>query len=518
MPIEITAIRHLSIVTIATLVAACGGGAGDSAPSASTTGNTQTGTVTAPSILVQPASTTVSPGQSAALSVGASGTDLTYQWLLNATPISGATSSSYTTPAGVAGVASNYTVLISNSGGSVTSNIATVTVSASTVAGVNGAPRLSIGDGWVLAVRADGRVLSWGSGMVGGAGSLIDGTAARLMDGVSNASGVNASNFISYMYKQSLVVGNDGSVSGWGTAGMGALGRKGSSRSEVFTSPVQVSQWSGVKNFLRCNIGGVIALKGDGTVWVMPQSEGFTPAQDPATIVPLQIAGLSNITQLEGNGANHDRTDALCYAIAIDADGAAYNVAVTVANNTSTGTYDKSSVVTKLNLGLPPINRMACQGTNITTGNSTLACLALDKSGNVWSWGYNATGLLGDGTGNNRVVPAQIAGLSNVVSIENYYAAFALSQDGRLFSWGHKNYIGRSSNASTALNYDPTPATVSGLGTVKEFVTGSLLGTFVARLADGTVWGWGSNDAGQLGNGNTADATRPVQAMGINLN
>jgi hypothetical protein len=86
--------------------------------------------VTAPSITTQPQNQTVAVGSTATFTVAATGTGpLTYQWQKNGTNISGATSSSYTTPATVAGDdASLFQVIIMNSAGSVTSSQAKLTV------------------------------------------------------------------------------------------------------------------------------------------------------------------------------------------------------------------------------------------------------------------------------------------------------------------------------------------------------------------------------------------------------
>ena len=88
--------------------------------------------VVPPSITTQPASQTVTAGQSATFSVAASGTaPLSYQWRKNGTAISGATSASYTTPTTTtADNGAQFTVVVSNSAGSVTSNAATLTVNA----------------------------------------------------------------------------------------------------------------------------------------------------------------------------------------------------------------------------------------------------------------------------------------------------------------------------------------------------------------------------------------------------
>jgi hypothetical protein len=100
----------------------------------SATSNSATLTVNpaqvAPSITTQPASQTVSAGQTATFTVAASGTaPLSYQWQKNGSDISGATSSSYTTPAtATSDNGATFRVMVSNSIGSVTSNSATLTV------------------------------------------------------------------------------------------------------------------------------------------------------------------------------------------------------------------------------------------------------------------------------------------------------------------------------------------------------------------------------------------------------
>jgi Abnormal spindle-like microcephaly-assoc'd, ASPM-SPD-2-Hydin/Immunoglobulin I-set domain len=90
---------------------------------------TASGTVVAPTITTQPASQTVTAGQTATFSVVASGTaPLGYQWQKNGATISGATSASYTTPAATTSDSgSTFDVVVSNSVGTVTSNAATLT-------------------------------------------------------------------------------------------------------------------------------------------------------------------------------------------------------------------------------------------------------------------------------------------------------------------------------------------------------------------------------------------------------
>ena len=85
----------------------------------------------APAITTQPASQTILSGKTATFSVAATGTaPFTYQWSQGGLPITGAMSSSYTTPAETSNA--QFSVTVSNSAGSTTSNTATLTVTAST--------------------------------------------------------------------------------------------------------------------------------------------------------------------------------------------------------------------------------------------------------------------------------------------------------------------------------------------------------------------------------------------------
>jgi len=119
----------LSVVAAAPLIlTSCAG----IASSNTTTNNPPT----APTITTQPASQTVTPGQTATFSVAAAGTaPMTFQWLENGANIAGATATSYTTPATTTSQSgSTFTVAVGNTAGSVTSSAATLTVNPAPVA------------------------------------------------------------------------------------------------------------------------------------------------------------------------------------------------------------------------------------------------------------------------------------------------------------------------------------------------------------------------------------------------
>ena len=120
-----------SFAILATWLAACG--------HSSTPATQPQNSTTAPQITTQPANQSVSVGQTATFSVVATGSaPLQYQWREGGSTIAGATASSYTTPATVIGDnGSSFTVVVSNATGSMTSNAATLTVTAAAAAGTD---------------------------------------------------------------------------------------------------------------------------------------------------------------------------------------------------------------------------------------------------------------------------------------------------------------------------------------------------------------------------------------------
>jgi len=121
-----------SLVALCLILASCSGVSTSTTPA----GSTAPTAPTAPTISAQPASQSVVAGQSAAFSVTAAGTaPLSYQWQKGTASITGATLATYTIPATTtADSGSKFSVVVANAAGSITSNAATLTVTATAVA------------------------------------------------------------------------------------------------------------------------------------------------------------------------------------------------------------------------------------------------------------------------------------------------------------------------------------------------------------------------------------------------
>jgi alpha-tubulin suppressor-like RCC1 family protein len=110
-------------------------------------------------------------------------------------------------------------------------------------------------------------------------------------------------------------------------------------------------------------------------------------------------------------------------------------------------------------------------------------------------------GELGRGTVDYVVhqTPAKVPGLSNVVAVAGgYRSVYALKSDGTVWAWG-TNHRGQLGNGKKSTSTISKPAKVSGLS--KVVAIGAAKYSAYAVKSDGTVWAWGSNGDGQLGDG-----------------
>ncbi|WP_368667433.1 RCC1 domain-containing protein, partial [Corallococcus sp. AB030] len=138
--------------------------------------------------------------------------------------------------------------------------------------------------------------------------------------------------------------------------------------------------------------------------------------------------------------------------------------------------------------------------------------LLLKQDGTVWGWGYNSEGELGDGTRTSRLKPVQVLGLTGVKALAaGDFHTHAVKQDGTVWAWGRNEY-GQLGDGTTTDRLRPVQ--VPGLTGVTALATGSSNHT-LALKQDGTLWGWGDNGFGALGDGTTTDRLTPVQVPGM---
>ena len=141
---------------------------------------------------------------------------------------------------------------------------------------------------------------------------------------------------------------------------------------------------------------------------------------------------------------------------------------------------------------------------------------AVLANGQLATWGDNSFGELGLGPGPaNETVPTVVPGLAGMVQVSMGYGfALAVDSAGTVWSWGSNPYgeLGNGTTSSARAS-NPTPVPVPGLTGVIQVATGTDYS--LALKSNGTVWAWGRNDVGQLGDRTTVSRSRPEQIPGL---
>ena len=138
---------------------------------------------------------------------------------------------------------------------------------------------------------------------------------------------------------------------------------------------------------------------------------------------------------------------------------------------------------------------------------------AIDLSGALWCWGTNAVGQLGQGNsgGADAMGPVRVASLGNEVvdvAIGGNHVC-AVKQDESVWCWGYNQFgeIGDGTNTAS-----PTPVQV---GALKATALGSGVNHTCAIAPDASVWCWGFNLDEELGDGTAVNRSSPVQVASM---
>jgi alpha-tubulin suppressor-like RCC1 family protein len=281
------------------------------------------------------------------------------------------------------------------------------------------------------------------------------------------------------------------SLLGWGWNKWAELGDGSKTRRNT---PVWVAPILNVKKIVgggsADSFNWTLALDTDGSVWswgnnVSGQLGILTFVNERST--PGRVAFLTDVVDIAA-GSTH--------GVAVRADGSVWKW----------GWEDLffASAPARLPvrvLGLTDIVAVAA-GASFT--------LALRNDGRVFAWGAGSLGQLGDGsTVTFRANPVQVPGLTAVRSIAAGLAsAFATKANGSVVAWGLAGSIGVAGTANS-----PTPVPVPGLNNIEQ-ISAHIGG--LARTSAGDVWFWGTNSYGESGDGTTTGVyVTPVQVPGL---
>ncbi|MET3165386.1 UNVERIFIED_ORG: alpha-tubulin suppressor-like RCC1 family protein [Arthrobacter sp. UYEF10] len=316
----------------------------------------------------------------------------------------------------------------------------------------------------------------------------------------------------------SFAVGKDGRVWAWGLNYENALGLSPVAlNSALVTIPMQIPGLSGIDSIHAVSNGSsktVFAVTTNGNVWAWGNNSNgeFGDGTTNSSATPVQVSTLSGVKSIASTSPFSGHSASL-YAVKTDGTVSAWgdNVYGQLGNGTTTASKNPTMIP-----GLPGVKSIS---TNLETA------YAIKTDGSLWAWG-DANGSSGLGTvltdsqGVNlpySPAPVQVKGVAGVTSLAQIYgnAIYALQGNGEVKAWG-RGYRGELGNGTT--DSSVTPVTVQGLtGVTGIAATTSWLGgggAGHAVKADGTVWSWGANSDGQLGNGVTEDSSIPVKTVG----
>jgi alpha-tubulin suppressor-like RCC1 family protein len=248
--------------------------------------------------------------------------------------------------------------------------------------------------------------------------------------------------------------------------------------------PVEPQVTSGTVVTAGANADGEL---GDGTTTPRKAFAGTTPP-------------LSNIVQLDGEREA---------VIALDGNGQVWTWGDD--SKDQIGNPKKADQHTPFAVpGVVPPNSTA---TVVQVAAGHYSSYALLSDGTVRAWGWNATGQLGDGTTTTRLTPVTVSGLTGVVQVAGGRDfALARKSDGTVWAWGLGS-SGELGNGSTATHTTPVRVDSTHLTHAVDITAGRDHG--IAIQAGGTVWAWGENGSGELGDGSKTDRTTPVQSIGV---
>jgi alpha-tubulin suppressor-like RCC1 family protein len=287
----------------------------------------------------------------------------------------------------------------------------------------------------------------------------------------------------------------------WGDNQHGELGNGTTTASATYAGVSGLS--SGVAQVSAGLDDNSMALTTGGTVWTWGDEVTLGTGSTVDSTVPVQVPGLAGITQIAAGSFGFD--------LALRSDGTVWGWGLNVLGQLGDGNTVSSQTPVQVT-GLTGV-------TQVAAGDGF--GLALRSDGTVWAWGWDRNGVLGDGaaTGSDSDVPVQVTGLSNVIQVAaGPTAAMAVRVQFRrgsvavrtVWTWGNNSFgeLGDGTTTSSA-----TPVEVSGVNVPAVTAISAGGGFSLVLGSDGSVWGWGANSLGELGNGTTTRALRPVEVL-----
>jgi alpha-tubulin suppressor-like RCC1 family protein len=337
----------------------------------------------------------------------------------------------------------------------------------------------------------------------------------------------------------SVVIRSDGTLWAWGDNGgeLGdGLGGENQPVEPYLPYPGEVANvipcaGQAITNAVAVAAGGddyTVVVDANGAVWAFGESDGGQLGNGVSCYgcvtnspAPVQVIGASNIVAV---AAGFEHTLALCNAGTVTAWG----------NNSDTqDAEDEANLTGQLGIGyqLAPYITNVPVASQFPTGVMIVAIaagsyhsVALDNAGNVWTFGENLNGQLGNGldeciTQLNVTAPMMLTTISNVIAIAaGLNHTIVLRADKTVWTWGDdsRGELGRTLGGSGCSYDDPLPGQVAASGLSNNVVAIAAGAYFsLAVTSNGQVYAWGDNQLGELGTDGPTEVYTQMLVAGI---
>lgn len=359
-----------------------------------------------------------------------------------------------------------------------------------------GAKSVAVGADFIVALKTDGTLWAWGGNEYGqlGNGFSTFTTKPEKLAAINNVASISTGP------KLTTIIKSDGSVWYWGSfVHFFSSGNDFWNRIIQNTAPVPLKDFSNVKQ-ASAGAGIITLVKKDGTLWAM--GDNYLGELGDGTKIhrekPIPVSGLKAVNKIY-----NIKRDVSDFTVALMSDRTlrawGYNARGQLGDGTKTN-RTKPIIVKNIN-----------NVTDMALGISY--AISLKSDGTVWGWGSNREGTLGNGTYTDSLTPVMAKGLTNVIDITTCTdSTAALKSDGTVWAWG-SNFSGQLGLDSKKTDGVPVPTKVEGIRGVKAIAAGD--SHMLALKSDGTVWSWGSNEYGQLGDDTFDSRYTPQQIPGL---
>jgi len=289
----------------------------------------------------------------------------------------------------------------------------------------------------------------------------------------------------------------------WGSNSYGNLGHNQSTPTKI-SSPVQVGSdtiWKSVNIWGNSRFTSTAMKSADNTLWMWGYNDTGVLAQNNTTKYssPVQIPGTTWGSVVLGGPQSW---------IGTKTDGTLW-----MAGGNGNGQLGQNSTTQYSSPVQIPGTTWASGTDKISYGNRQ--ALAIKTDGTLWTWGEDTQGQLGQNELIERSSPVQIPGTTWSSVSSHHYANFATKTDGTLWAWGWNVWgvLGINIHYAPSNKGRSSPVQIPGTTWSSVSVNGGRYAA-AAIKTDGTLWAWGLNGPGMLGQNDTVGHSSPVQIPG----